>query len=95
MNINRNQYFFIGILLVLFGIQFRLVDSFVLNEPCTRVLDKVARKTPVASRDVMSAFTMSYHPNPTKRVQPPRWIGAALVVGGIVIALHSFALPRR
>lgn len=95
MNINRNHYFLIGVLLILFGIQFRLVDSFVLNENCTRALDRVTRKAQVASTDPMSAFVMRVYPNPTKLIRPPRWIGVAMVVGGIVISLHSFALPRR
>ena len=94
MKFTRNHYFLIGILLILFGIQFRLVDSFVLNERCTRVLDRVMRKSQVASNDPMSAFVMRVYPNPTKHVRPPRWIGAALVVSGIVVSLHSFALPR-
>lgn len=95
MNINRNRYFLIGILLILFGIQFRFVDSFVLNQRCTRALDRVMRRSPIASNDPMSAFAIRMYPNPTKRVRPPRWIGAAMVVGGIVISLHSFSLPRH
>lgn len=94
MKFNRNHYFLIGMLLILFGIQFRLVDSFVLNERCTKALDRVMRKTPVASNDPLSAFVIQVHPNPTKRVRPPRWIGAAMVVSGIVVSLHSFALRR-
>ncbi|QDV68289.1 hypothetical protein Poly24_19980 [Rosistilla carotiformis] len=95
MKFTRNHYFLIGILLILFGIQFRLVDSFVLNERCTKALDRVMRNTPVASNDPFSSFVMQVHPNPTKRVRPPRWIGAAMVVSGIVISLHSFSLRRH
>lgn len=95
MKLARNHYFLIGILLILFGIQFRMVDSFVLNEPTTKALDRVMRKSSVASNDPMSAFVMRVYPNPTKQVRPPRWIGAALVVSGVVISLYSFALPKH
>ena len=33
MSITRNRYFLAGILLILLGIQFRMIDSFVLKEP--------------------------------------------------------------
>ncbi len=36
MSMYRNRYFLLGVLLLLLGIQFRMVDSFVLNESATR-----------------------------------------------------------
>ncbi len=36
MEFDRNRYFMIGILLFLLGMQFRMVESFVLNETSTR-----------------------------------------------------------
>ena len=32
MDIDRNRYFMFGVVLFLLGLQFRLVDSFVLND---------------------------------------------------------------
>jgi hypothetical protein len=94
MQMTRNRYFLIGILLILLGCQFRMVESFVLNEPTTRALHKVTRETPVASRDITSAFMMQVHPKPTKRVAPPRWLGLAMIAAGTVVALHAIALPK-
>jgi hypothetical protein len=91
---NRNRYFLLGILLILLGCQFRMVQSFVLNEPTTRALVRVTQTKPIASSDTMSTFLMQVHPNPTKRIAPPRWLGLATIAAGAVITLHSIAMPR-
>lgn len=90
----RNRYFLLGVLLILLGIQFRVVESFVLNEPTTRVLARVTNHQPMASNDAMSSFLMQVYPNPRKHVAPPRWLGLALIAVGAVISLHAIAIPR-
>ncbi|NND99318.1 MAG: hypothetical protein HKN47_18520, partial [Pirellulaceae bacterium] len=52
----RNRYFLLGILLMLTGAQFRMIDSFVLNEPTTKVLAKVTRSSPVADNSTMGSL---------------------------------------
>lgn len=96
MQFTRNRYFMAGMLLVLLGIQFRLVQSVVLNETTTRVLAKLTKQNPVAaSSPSMSSFLMQVYPNPKKRIEPPRWLGLAMVAVGAVIALHAMAMPRE
>ena len=95
MSLYRNRYFLAGILLVLIGIQFRMVDSFVLNEPTTRVLARVTKKAQVADNSSMSNFMMSVHPKPMKRVTPPRWLGLAMITFGAVISCHALVIPRH
>jgi len=96
MQFTRNRYFMVGTLLVLLGIQFRLVQSFVLNEQTTRTLSKLTKQTPVASNSrSMTSFLMQVHPNPKKNVQPPRWLGLAMVAVGAVVALHAMAMPKQ
>lgn len=91
---NRNRYFLIGVLLILLGCQFRLVQSVVLNEPTTRALARVTHQKPVASSDMMSAFLMDVS-RPTKQISPPRWLGLASIAVGAVLTLHSIAMPRQ
>ncbi|MEM6688394.1 MAG: hypothetical protein AAF664_03140 [Planctomycetota bacterium] len=95
MSMYRNRYFLTGILLILLGVQFRMVDSFVLNEPTTRMLASFSKSGPIADSDVVSGFMMSVHPKPMKRVQPPRWIGLALLASGTVISCHALVIPRH
>ncbi len=96
MQMTRNRYFLLGVLLVLLGVQFRMVESFVLNEPTTRALARVTRNTPIASNnDFMSTMILQVHPKPTKRVAPPRWLGLAFIAVGTVVALHALAIPKN
>ncbi|MEX0939687.1 MAG: hypothetical protein WDZ59_17620 [Pirellulales bacterium] len=90
MEFNRNHYFMIGIIVLLLGIQFRLVDSYVLNEKTTRFLAE--RSTGAASAQ-MTLVSIS-GPVSRKVVRPPEWMGWALVSIGSVLVLHSLALPR-
>lgn len=94
MKMTRNRYFLAGILLILLGIQFRMVDSFVLNESATRALSRISKSTPVADNSNMTAFLMQVHPKPMKRVTPPRWLGLAMIAVGVVISSHAIAIPR-
>ncbi len=89
----RNRYFLAGILLVLLGIQFRMVQSFVLNESTTRVLAKVTRTQVVADNTIFGGLMNRVTGPPRKRVTPPRWFGLAMICIGTVICFHSFAIP--
>lgn len=95
MKINRNRFFLIGVLLVLLGAQFRMIDSFVLNEPTTRTLAKVSQKATNKSANSLDSMMMQVYPNPTKRVHPPRWLGLAMIAVGSVVSLHALAMPRQ
>ncbi|QDT06603.1 hypothetical protein K227x_50140 [Rubripirellula lacrimiformis] len=95
MSMYRNRYFLAGILLILLGVQFRMVDSFVLNESTTRALARVTKSTPVADNSSMTSFMMQVHPKPMKRVTPPRWLGLAMIAVGAVIGCHAIVIPRH
>lgn len=95
MSMYRNRYFLIGLLLLLLGVQFRMVDSFVLNEPATRALARITEKTAVADNSPMSSFMLQLSPSPRKRVRPPRWLGLALIAVGAVISCHAITIPRH
>jgi len=38
MEINRNQYFLIGLVILLLGLQVRMVETYVLNEKASKFL---------------------------------------------------------
>ena len=75
MSLYRNRYFLLGILLVLLGIQFRMVESFVLNERATRTLARMTEGTSLADNSGMSSMISMITPRRMKRVEPPRWLG--------------------
>lgn len=94
MSLYRNRYFLAGILLILLGVQFRMVQSFVLNESATRALARVTKETAVAEQSTFRDFMMQVHPKPTKRVTPPRWLGLSLITVGAIVSLHALAIPK-
>lgn len=94
MDFDRNRYFMVGVLLLLLGMQFRMIDSFVLNETSTRALARFVKDAQLATNDLGSQMYMSMHPSPRKSIKPPNWLGWALLTIGGVICLHAMVLPR-
>lgn len=90
MEFNRNQFFMTGIFLVLLGVQFRLIESITLNDKTTRFL--AAHAGSAATSSAASVFPSSTVPR--KVVQPPQWLGWALISVGAVCILHSLAMKR-
>jgi hypothetical protein len=94
VGLNRNHYFLFGVVLLLMGFQFRLLDSVVLNEPSTRFL----AQTMGSKRDATTAqvlYTAGLEAAiPRQRLQSPRWCGWAFLSLGTVLVLHSIMLPK-
>ena len=66
MEINRNQYFMIGVVILLVGLQFRAVGQYVLNEKATQFLAKRASE-PTAAIESSDLF---FAPDTTTPVVP-------------------------
>ncbi len=94
MDIDRNRYFMFGVILFLLGLQFRLVDSFVLNENSTRALQRFAQKAKITDNNMATNVYMQVA-SPKKSLNPPNWLGFVLLTVGGVVSLHAMVLPRR
>ena len=94
MDIDRNRYFMFGVVLFLLGLQFRLVDSFVLNENSTRALHRFSQRSNIADSNLTTSIYMQVG-SPKKSLRPPNWLGFVLLTVGGVICLHAMVLPRR
>lgn len=89
MDINRNQFFLAGLLILLIGLQFRVVESFVLSEPVTQYLvDNFGTQESGGAAGVLS----SVGPPAKRTLHPPEWLGWALISIGSVLILHSLAM---
>ena len=92
MDLNRHQFFFIGFLVLLIGVQFRYVSAYVLNPEATRFLAERTGATPGVS-SLISA-TAGTSAAPRKELRPPEWLSWCLISVGAVLCLHSLAMPR-
>ena len=94
MDINRNQYLFIAVFLMLLGMQLRMVSSYVLTQETTRFLAERA----IASSDPAGAL-LGDSPQlpaniPSKVVYPPEWLGWCLLSVGAVLFFHSMTMKK-
>lgn len=89
VELNRNHYFMAGVVLLLLGIQLRLVDSYVLNENSTRMFTPQSSGGGLAAvRPLMQSMSASPH----KVVKPPESLGWAFMSIGSVLILHALAM---
>jgi len=97
MELNRNQYFFAGILVLLIGLQLRTVSSYELNAETTKLL---AGKTPVTASATPTAVGFNGEnqppllPTSRKVIRPPDWLGWCLISVGAVLILHSLSMRK-
>jgi hypothetical protein len=90
VEVNRNQYFLVGLVVLLLGLQFRAVETYVLNERASKFLAE--RLPAVAAAD--DSFLASAGPTPKRTIKVPTWIGYAAISVGAVLILHSLAMKR-
>lgn len=89
MELNRNHYFMAGVVLLLMGIQLRVVDSYVLTEQSTRVLSPQSANGGLSAvRPLIQSVTPTAH----KVIKPPESLGWALMSIGSVLILHALAM---
>jgi hypothetical protein len=97
MELNRNQYFLAGLVILLLGIQFRMVDTFILNERATQFLAQRLQQVqpqPLASASDLPTLVAAQAPIAKHRLRPPRWLGWSLMSVGSVLVLYSLALKK-
>jgi hypothetical protein len=99
MELNRNQYFMIGLVILFLGIQVKCVDSYVLTERAASFMAKRLGKeqSAASSGPLMQSFTaasLSSPPAAYRSVEPPAWLGWALMSIGAVLILHSLAMGK-
>lgn len=94
MDINRNQYFLAGLVLLLLGIEFRSVESVQLTPEFTNFLAERTGHPAVAASDTIDSLVGAKTSLPPKTVAIPEWIGWCFLSIGAVLTLHSLAMQR-
>jgi hypothetical protein len=92
MDLNRNQFLFIGLVVLMLGIQVRYVRAYVLNPEATKFLaDRTGQSSSVT--DTLFALAPGA-PATRKTLEPPDWLPWCLISVGAVLCLHSLAMPK-
>ena len=92
MEFNRNQYLFVGIFVLLIGVQVRNVSAYVLTPEATQML---AESTGTSSTDsILMSLSNDLGSKPQKVLHPPEWLGWCLMSVGAVLVLHSLAMQK-
>jgi hypothetical protein len=94
MEINRNQYFLAGLVLILLGMEFRNVESFVLTPECTRFFGEKTNHPMLAATNTMETLIGSEPTPPSKTLRPPESVGWGILSLGAVLVLHSLAMKK-
>lgn len=89
---NRNHIFMIGAVLLFLGIQFRMVETVVLNEEATQFLAQ--RFGNQAEQSALTIPPIIPGAGAKKEVTPPNWVGWLMLSAGVVLVLHSMAMPK-
>jgi hypothetical protein len=93
----------IGIVLLLLGLQIRLVDSYLLTEEATEIVAKHMKKAKQVQQQQQPnppSLFMQAPPAPAvmapkqQKVTVPQWVGWACISAGGVLVLHSLAMKR-
>ena len=93
MDLNRHQFLFLGIMVLLLGLQVRMVQSYVLTEKATGYLAKHS-PSQSSAQQVASSLGGAGLGLTRKVLSPPDWLGWCLLSVGAVVVLHSLAMPR-
>lgn len=95
MEFNRNHYLLAGTVILLLGIQLRMVDSYVLNPKVSEYLLKMKGSVSLnepKQNPILSLWQATNAPMPTTTLHPPAWVGWAMMSVGTVLVLHSLAM---
>ncbi len=93
MEFNRNQYFFLGVFVLLLGLQVRMVSAYVLTPDATRFLAERTHSS-ATSEGALVSFASGVGALPNKVIHPPNWLGWCLISLGCVLMFHSLAMPK-
>lgn len=89
---NRPQMYMAGLVVLLLGLEFRIVDSVVLNEQTTRFMAERFDSGELAT--TAPNWFAANMPLVKKSFTPPKWIGWSFLSIGGVMVLHSLVMRR-
>lgn len=84
----RQTILLVGLLVFFAGIQFRMVQSFTLSDFSSRIVGSEPAPAVASNAPAWPGSAGR------KVVEPPRWLGLALMSVGSILTLRSMKAPR-
>ncbi len=95
MELNRNHYIMLGVILLLLGWQFRSVDAFVLNKNASDfIATQLKKPEPPPTGMALLSLPKPRVASTPEIIRPPQWLGWAMLSVGGVLILHALAIGR-
>ena len=94
MELSRNQFFMVGLVVLSLGLHLRYVDSFVLNERTTKFFSKSLSAEADAMGSNLNTLMATNGPSQLRSINPPRWLGWSLLSVGAVMVLYSLVMQK-
>ncbi len=95
MELNRNHYFMIGLVILFIGIQGRMVYSVELTPKCVKFLaDKTGHPMAAAIKAADNISGAGKTVAPSKTIVFPEYAGWSSLSIGAVLILHALAMPK-
>jgi len=94
MDITRYHVFLAGAVMVLLGIEFRMVDAFVLTPKATKFLAEQTGHPVVLASATVESVAGAPPRLPAQTIRPPEWVSWFLLSFGAVLVLQSCAMPK-
>ncbi|MEA1950036.1 MAG: hypothetical protein U9N87_01535 [Planctomycetota bacterium] len=95
MELNRNHYFMLGLVVLLIGIQGRMIHSIELTPKAVKFLaDKTGHPMAAAIKSADDNNGTGKTTAPSKTIVFPEYFGWSTVSIGAVLILHALAMPK-
>jgi hypothetical protein len=94
MDINRNQIFAVGLVFLLLGLEFLMVDALILTPEATKILAEEMEHPVATATNGVDSLLGTQSSVPSTTLHPPIWLGWCLTSIGFVLVLHSLAMPK-
>jgi len=95
MDLNRNQFFLLGMIALLLGLQFLFTYEYVMTPACVKFLAEKTGHPMAAAIEAADSFSMSQETvAPPKEYRPPDWLGWFCASAGSVLILHAMAMKK-
>jgi hypothetical protein len=92
--LSYHVWVYVGWMVLLFGLQLRVVEAYVLTPDATRSLAEWFGTPDDSPRGALERLALQTDSVAHHQVRPPLWLGWAMLSAGAVMVTHGLILKR-